>query len=190
MRRASDHGHDMNPLMTVLTVLLGLGLVGCATSFSPERVRSEIAAQTGQDPQYTFEIQLGRVTMHMIRTALGAGGTSLPLAGLTGFDLAFYDVPSPSAQGAPLDFTKMAIRGWDPVVRTRQPGRSAVVLVREGRTTIDDLVLLGAGESTAIYARLRGTLSQDLPRALGDAFQNRGPEGLRDDLVREVTGQR
>lgn len=176
--------------MALLALLLGLGLAGCATSFSPEHVRHEIAAQTGQDPQYVFEIQLGRVTMHMIQAALGSGGKSLPLAGLTGFDLAFYDVPSPSTQGAPLDFTRMPIRGWDPVVRTRQPGRSAVVLVREGHATVDDLVLLGAGESTAIYARLRGTLNPDLPRALGDAFQERGPEGLRDELVREVTGQR
>ena len=180
----------MRPVMVLLTMLLALGLVGCATSFSPERVRSEIATQTGQDPQYVFEIQLGRVTMHMIRTALGAGGKSLPLAGLTAFDLAFYDVPAPGTQGAPLDFTKMPIRGWEPVVRTRQPGRSAVVLVREGHATVEDLVLLGAGESTAIYARLRGTLNPELPRALGDAFQDRGPEGLRDELVRGVTGQR
>jgi hypothetical protein len=174
----------------LLAMVLGLGVAGCATSFSPERVRSEIETQTGQDPQYVFEMQLGRVTMRMIRTALGSGGGSLPLTGLTGFDLAFYEVPSPSPRGAPLDFTKMAIRGWDPVVRTRQPGRSALVLVREGSSTIDDLVLLGAGESTAIYARLRGTLSPDLPRALGDVFQARGPEGLRDELVREVTRQR
>lgn len=180
----------MRPATALLAMLLGVGLMGCATSFSPERVRGEIAAQTGQEPQYVFEMQLGRVTMHMIRTALGPGGGFLPLAGLTGFDLAFYDVPSPSAQVTPLDFTKMAFRGWDPVVRTRGPGRSALILVREGQSTIDDLVLLGAGESTAIYARLRGTLSPDLPRALGDAFQDRGPEGLRDELVREVTRQR
>ena len=177
--------------MCLLAMVLGLSLAGCATSFSPERVRSEIAAQTGEDPQYVFEIQLGRVTMRIIRTALAGGrGSSLPLAGLTEFDLAFYDVPSPSAQGAPLDFTRMAIRGWEPVVRTRQPGRSALVLVREGGATLNDLVLLGAAESSAIYARLRGTLSPELPRALGDAFQSRGPEGLRDELVREVTRQR
>jgi hypothetical protein len=175
--------------MRWLALALGLALAGCATSFSPERVRSEIAAQTGADPQYLFEIQLGRVTMRTIRTAL-AGSAPLPLAGLTGFDLAFYDVPSPGTGRAPLDFTRMAIRGWEPVVRSRQPGRSALVLVREGRTTIDDLVLLGAAESGAIYARLRGTLSPELPRALGDAFQSRGPEGLRDELVREVTRQR
>ena len=91
--------------------------------------------------------------MRIIRTALAGGGHSLPLAGLTDFDLALYDVPSPSAQGAPLDFTKMAIRGWGPVIRTRQPGRSAAVLVRAGSATLDDLVLLGAAESSAIYAR-------------------------------------
>ena len=181
---------SMNPAGWLLAIVLSLGLMGCATSFTPERVRSEIAAQTGGDPQYVFEIQLGRVTMGMIRTALAAGGTSLPLAGLTEFDLAFYDVPSPGANGAALDFTKMAIRGWEAVVRTRQTGRSALILVREGGATIDDLVLLGAGESSAIYARLRGTLSPELPRALGDAFQSRGSEGLRDELVREVTRQR
>ena len=176
----------------LLVIVLGLTLAGCATSFSPESVRSEITAQTGANPQYVFEIQLGRVTMLMVQTALAGGrsGSALPLAGLTGFDLAFYEVPAPSPQGASLDFTKMAIRGWEPVVRTRQPGRSALVLVREGGGTIDDLVLLGAGGSSAIYARLRGTLRPELPRALGDAFQSRGPEGLRDELVREVTRQR
>jgi hypothetical protein len=175
-----------------LLVIVVLALAGCATSFSPERVRSEIAAQTGTDPQYLFEIQLGRVTMRMVQTVLAGGrsGGPLPLAGLTGFDLAFYEVPAASPQGASLDFTKMAIRGWEPVVRTKQPGRSALVLVREGGSTIDDLVLLGAGSSNAIYARLRGTQSPELPRALGNAFESRGPEGLRDELVREVTRQR
>jgi hypothetical protein len=176
----------------LLVTVLVLALAGCATSFSPERVRSEIAAQTGTDPQYLFEIQLGRVTMRMVQTVLAGGrsGGPLPLAGLTGFDLAFYEVPAASPQGASLDFTKMAIRGWEPVVRTKQPGRSALVLVREGGSTIDDLVLLGAGSSNAIYARLRGTQSPELPRALGNAFESRGPEGLRDELVREVTRQR
>ena len=172
-----------------LAVLLALGLAGCATAFSPERVRSEIAAQTGEDPQYVFEMQLGRMTMRMIRTALAGGGDALPLTGLTGFDLAFYDVPA-GPRGAQLDFTRMAIRGWEPVVRTRSPGRSALILVRPGGAAIDELVLLGAADSGAIYARLRGTLSPELPRALGDAFQSRGPDGLRDELVREVTRSR
>jgi hypothetical protein len=174
----------------VLGAVLSLVLAGCATSFTPERVRSEIAAQTGADPKYVFEIQLGRMTMRLIRTALAGGGSELPLGGLTAFDLAFYDVPSPSAQGVPLDFTRMPVRGWEPLIRTRQPGRSVVVLVREGRTALNDLVLLGATESNAIYARLRGTLSPELPRALGDAFQSRGPDGLRDELVREITQPR
>jgi hypothetical protein len=174
----------------LLALVVGPVVAGCATSFSPALVRQEIAAQTGQDPQRVFEMQLGRVAMRMIRSALGPGASTLPLGGLTGFELAFYDVPPPSAQGAPLDFTRTAIRGWEPVVRTREPGRSALILVREGQTTIDDLVLLGAGESTAIYVRLRGTLSPALPRALGDAFQTRGPEGLRDELVQEATRQR
>jgi len=180
----------MRPVGCLLAIVLGLAAAGCATSFSPQRVRSEIAAQTGADPQYVFEMQLGRVTMHTIRAALGGASGSLPLAGLTGFDLAFYDVPASSPQGAALDFTRMEVRGWEPVVRARRPGSSTLVLVREGGGTIDDLVLLGASGSSAIYARLRGTLSPELPRALGDAVQTRGPEGVRDELVREVIRQR
>jgi hypothetical protein len=180
----------MRPATRLLLILLGLTLAGCATSFSPERVRSEIAAQTGKDPQYVFELQLGRVTMRLVQTALSGGGRSLPLAGLTGLDLAFYEVPAPASDGASLDFTKMAVRGWEPVVRTRQPKGSALVLVRQGSSSIDDLVLLGAGGSSAIYARLRGTLSPELPKALGDAFQSRGPEGLRDELLRDLTRPR
>ena len=90
---------SMSSAMRVLTVVLGISIAGCATSFSPERVRGEIATQTGQDPRYVFEIQLGRVTMHMIRAGLAGGGAALPLAGLNEFDLAFYDVP----MGASLD---------------------------------------------------------------------------------------
>jgi hypothetical protein len=45
------------------------------------------------------------VVMRMIGTALAGGGSSLPLAGLTEFDLAFYDVPSPGAQGATLSLS-------------------------------------------------------------------------------------
>jgi len=40
---------SMSSAMRVLTVVLGISIAGCATSFSPERVRGEIAAQTGQD---------------------------------------------------------------------------------------------------------------------------------------------
>jgi hypothetical protein len=172
--------------LRLLSFALAFVLAGCATSFNPERVRSEIAAQTGADPQYVFEMQLGRVTMRLVQVALSGGGRSLPLAGLTEIDLAFYDVPEKAAS---LDFTRMPVRGWAPVVRTRQPGSSAVVLVREGSSSISDLVLLGAGGKNAIYARLRGTLSPELPKALGDAFQSRGPDGLRDELLRDLTRQ-
>jgi hypothetical protein len=75
-------------------------------------------------------------------------------------------------------------------VRTRQPGSSAVVLVREGSSTISDLDLLGAGGKNVIYARLRGTLNPELPKALRDAFQSRGPDGRRDELLRDLTRQR
>ena len=78
----------------------------------------------------------------------------------------------------------MPVRGWEPMVRTPQPGSSAVVLDREGSSS---LVLLGAGGKSAIYARLLGAPSPELPEALGDAFQGRAPDRLRDELLRDLT---
>jgi hypothetical protein len=98
----------MGSAMRVLTVVLGISIAGCATSFSPERVRGEIAAQTGQDPRCVFEIQLGRVTMHMIRAGLPGGGSALPLAGLNEFDLAVYDVPGAVAHNHALEALMVA----------------------------------------------------------------------------------
>jgi hypothetical protein len=65
---------------------------------------------------------------------------------------------------------------------------SLLILVRSGGTssegTIGDLVVVGSGRRKVVYGRLRGTLSADLPGALGDVFRNGGP----DEVERLLTG--
>ncbi len=164
-------------LILVLTVLG----TGCATSFSPEVVRSEITRQTGADPSRVFELNLGQVTMALARKVIGVGEDgSLPLAGLARFELAVYDVP---ATGRSLDFTRMTVRGWEPTVRSKSPTGSTLVLVRSSGRDIGDLVLVAADADQAIYARLAGRLSRDLPEALGQAVAMRGTDGVKRELM-------
>ena len=96
-----------------LTLVVVLAMVGCATSFSPDRIRSEIAAQTGADPQGILEFTLGPTTLSLARTLFASSsadtsGGAQPLAGLRKLHFAVYDLPPGRAQA--LDFTRMSVR--------------------------------------------------------------------------------
>ena len=157
---------------------------GCATSFSPQIVRSEIVRQTGSDPQKMFEMNVGRMTMSLAKRMMGdVSGDALPLAGLTKFELAVYDLPPDVLSGArTLDFTTMPIRGWEPTVRYKDGRTSGMVLVRESGETIGDLVLLYGGLEKATYVRLRGNLPKELPAALGEAVRSGSTEAVEREL--------
>ena len=172
----------MRRRLAVFAILVsGLLAPGCATTFSPAAIRSEISRQTGSDPQRAFEVSLGRVTLALARQAVGpAADGSLPLGGLARFELAVYDVPP---AGRDLDFTRMAVRGWEPTVRARTPSGSTLVLVRSAGEALGDVVLVTADAERAVYARLAGRLSRDLPAALGRAVSERGADGIRRELM-------
>jgi hypothetical protein len=170
-----------------MAVAAALGVVGCATNFSAQAVRAEIVRQTGEDPQKAFELNLGRVTMALARQVLASSSTpaegELPLAGLTSFELAVYSLPPAALAGTrPLDLTAMPVRGWEPTVRVKDKGRSGVVLVRASGDHVGDLVLLAAGDKSVLFARLRGTLSRELPAALGEAVKSGGTEAVQRQL--------
>lgn len=155
---------------------------GCATAFSPALIRDEIAKQTGQDPPGVFELSLGRPTMALAKTALGAAapGGSLPLAGVAAFELASYEVPGGAAR---IDFTRMPVRGWEPVVRFREGPRSAFILVRPEGEAIGDLVLVAGDAGRVLYSRIQGRLSPELPEALARTVRSDGPDAVQRELL-------
>jgi hypothetical protein len=163
--------------MTVATLS-----TGCATAFNPDVIRSEIARQTGQDPRGVFELSLGRPTMALAKTVLGASvpGGSLPLGGVATFEMAAYEVPGGTAE---MDFTRMPIRGWEPAVTFREGSTSALVLVHTEGEAIGDLVLVAGSAGRVLYARIRGRLSRDLPEALGRTVRSDGPDRVRRELL-------
>jgi hypothetical protein len=171
----------------VLSLAVILALVGCATSFNPDRIRSEIAAQTGADPQGILEFTLGPTMLSLARTLFAASGTettpgSQPLAGLRKLEFAVYNLDPARAQT--LDFTRMNVTGWEPTVRKRDAKSSTLVLVRgaEG-DTVGDIVLVTAGEKEAIYARWSGRLSRKIPEQIGEAISSGGPDAVKRELM-------
>ena len=111
----------------VLTLAVILALVGCATSFSPDRIRSEIATQTGADPQGILEFTLGPTMLSLARTLFAAGGTetvpgSQPLAGLKKLQFAVYNLDPARAHALGLHAHEHHTAGSPPcasVTRTR-----------------------------------------------------------------------
>lgn len=165
----------------LLLLVLPLLLTGCATRFSPELVRQEIVAQRGVDPLRAFELDLGRFTTHLIKTALAGEDGELPFAGLGSLQLAVYE--SPSDDGPVIDVTRIAVVGWDQVLRLSDEQHSGMVLIQPRGERIADLVVVGAGTRKVVYARLTGNLDPSLPGALGDVMRTGGPEEVQRVLV-------
>jgi hypothetical protein len=179
----------------VVATLLGLVITtGCATQFTAESVRAEIVRQTGAEPQKAIEVYLGPVTMALARQVLVGPGSSdetLPLAGLSGFQLAVYGVPAAVASGArPLDFSVMKVRGWEPTLKMRDGLRSGLVLTRASKQHIGDLVMLTGNDREVIFARLRGTLSRELPIKIGEAVKSGTSEAVRRELQKLTEPQK
>jgi len=174
-----------------LAVAALLGAVfasACATQFNAQSVRAEIVRQTGEDPQKAIELYLGPVTMALARHVLAGPARidgTLPLSGLTSFELAVYGVPSAALSGArPLDFSVMKVRGWEPTLRLKDGLTSGMVLVRSTKEHIGDLVMLVGGDKDVVFARLRGTLSRELPAAISEAVRSGSTEVVRRELQR------
>lgn len=172
-------------LLTTVILIVGGLASGCATRFSPATIRGEIVRQRGVDPQSQFELNLGRFTTYMLKTALVTADGEVPFSGVSQFQLAVYGVPE--HQDSAIDVTRIEVRGWEPVLRFDDKSRSIMILVRgggeseEGRT-IGDLVVVGAGRRKVVYGRLRGSLSPDLPSKLGAVFRDGGPDAVQEIL--------
>ena len=57
-----------------------------------------------------------------------------------------------------------------------------MILIRADGDAIGDLVVIGSGAKTVVYARLRGTLDPELAAGLGNALREGGTDGLRESL--------
>jgi hypothetical protein len=157
-------------------------LTGCATNFSPDLMRSEIRSQRGQDPPAALELNLGRFTTLLIKSALAGEDGELPFAGLERLQIAVYEIAS--GAGPALDVTQIAVTGWDQVLRAHDEVRSGMVLVRPRGERVGDIVVVAAGPEKVVYARLRGVLSRKLPAALGEVLREGGP----DEIQRVLSG--
>ena len=162
---------------TILLLVLAMALTSCATPFSPELVRQEIVTQRGVDPLSAFELNLGRFTTHLIKTVLAGKDGELPFAGLGSLQLAVYEAPSDS--GPAIDVTRIAVVGWEQVLRVSDERYSGMVLVQPRGERIADLVVVGAGTRKVVYARLGGDLDPSLPGTLGEIMRSGGPEEIQ-----------
>jgi hypothetical protein len=175
-------------------------LAGCAAQFSPGAIRQEIVRQRGGDPLSVFEVNLGQFTTLLLRRSLTGSVGAFPLSGLRKLQVAVFEMPV--AQTPVIDVTRIATRGWDPVIKVHDRERSGMVLLRStgvpsrnaasaATATRGDLVVIGAGQRSVVYARLEGWLHPKLPSALGDVLRRGGPDQIRElfmELSEDASG--
>lgn len=166
------------PLLIVTSLALG-----CATRFSPATIHDEILRQRGTAPLTRFELDLGRFTTYMLKSALATEEGELRFEGLRELQFSVYETVE--RPGAAIDVTRIEVRGWEPVIRFGDASRSLMVLVRGGKLPwsaetgpIGDLVVVGAGRRRVVYGRLQGLLSRELPSRLEEVFRGGGPEAV------------
>lgn len=163
--------------LAILLVVFSCVLTSCATQFSPELVRQEIVTQRGADPLSAFELNLGRFTTLLLKSALAGEDGELPFAGLGSLQLAVYEAPSD--RGPVIDVNRIEVVGWDPVLRFTDETYSGMVLIQPRGQRIADLVVVGAGTNKVVYARLDGDLDPSLPGALSEVMRSGGPEEIQ-----------
>jgi len=171
-------------------ILLGvamLGTAGCATQFSPQWTRQEIARQTGAEPEDSFEFKLEGVTMKLAKVAISrAADEPVKLGRLSRIHLAIFDLPA----GRRVDFADMRFTGWDKVIQAREGGFGLLVLVRTKGETLDDLVVFAEGENQLLYGRQKGRLDPDLPATIQKVLQTGGLQGLKQEFLSATQGDR
>ncbi len=168
--------------LVVLLLILTPILTSCATPFSPELIRQEIITQRGSDPLSAFELNLGRFTTHLLKTALSGENGEVPFAGLGNLQLAVYEAPSDN--GPAIDVTRIDVVGWEQVLRINDGKHSGMVLIQPSGDRIADLVVVGAGNRKVVYARLGGDLDPSLPETFGELMRAGGPEEIQRVLQR------
>lgn len=162
--------------------------LGCTARFSPKKVRSEIVRQRGVEPKVAFEFQLGRLTTYLLRGVLNIDVGDSPFQGLRELQLSVYETPE--QDGPAIDVTRFGVRGWEPLIRSRDSRRSILILARAkgsgswagSDAPLGDLVVIGAGKRKVVYGRLQGTLSPELASDFRRMFEDGGPDELQDAL--------
>jgi hypothetical protein len=169
-------------------ILLGaamLGSAGCATQFSPQWTRQEIARQTGVEPEDSFEFKLEGATMKLARVAISrAAGEPAKLGWLSRIHLAIFDLPV----GRRVDFADMPVKGWDKVIQAQEGGFGLLVLVRTKGDSLGDLAVFAQGENQLLYGRQKGRLDPDLPATIQRVLRTGGLQGLKQEFLSATQG--
>lgn len=157
---------------------------GCIGSHSTRDVRSAIDDQMGVRLDRDFGLKMGFLSTKL---ALGvvrlASDEPIPMRGLSGLELAVYSLPEGERSRKPLrGLIDLELDGWETVLRVRDDGGEALVLVRQNGDSIRGLLFVVQDDSDrqVLVARLRGRLERLLEDSLRAGFDGAGHDGVRE----------
>lgn len=169
-------------LLVPAVAALLLSGAACFAYRGPREVRQALDAQLGVELDREFGFKVGFLgTKLALGVARLASEEPVPLSGLRRIELAVYSIPGPGNSGRHLSDLKL--KGWESVIRVRDAGGEAVVLVRQERDSIRGLLLVvqdhGEDDGQVMVARLSGSLERLLKGTVRDSLAGSGREGVR-----------
>lgn len=149
---------------------------GCISFLGPEDLRLAISLSQGVGLDREFGVSVDGLT---IAAVSAFAPVSIPVGAVTWADVGVYKVRGPKA--AESFVFDIELPGWEPVVRTRDGGNEAVVLVKQGRSSIRGFLVFAHDEEELVIVRIKGKIDKLFEHFLEqNDFQEKGWPALAD----------
>jgi hypothetical protein len=174
-----------------LCLLLAAILSGtaCIGFRGPEQIRKEISFNSGVKLDREMGFTVRRSGMWLVRMGLRiAGKDEISLRGVRRIEVGIYQVRGSESGGhieVPLEARSFS--DWDPVVRVHEDDEDVLVMVREKKGSVRNMLVVVSDDEELVIVRMKGRLDDILEEAMAEAFDQADRPELY-DRTREERG--
>jgi hypothetical protein len=179
----------MKPDRPVLHGILILALLSpaCVTLRGPEDVRRDISSATGVRFEREIGLSVRRSGMWLARWGMRiAGEEEISLRGLRRVDVGIYLPLKAKSESSPELSDLRAFEDWSPLVRVREEGDEALVMIRERDGEVRGMLVVVSEPEELVIVRMKGKLDRILEEAMSEAFD----QAERPDLYEQSRVER
>jgi hypothetical protein len=172
-----------------LLLAAALSSASCIGFRGPERIRREISYSSGVDLDREMGFTVRRSGMWLVRWGMRvAGEEEISLRGVRRIEVGIYQVRGPELEThvhVPLDARSFS--SWDPVVRVHEDDEDVLVMVREKKGSVRNMLVVVSDDEELVVVRMKGRLDDILEEAMAEAFDQADRPELY-DKTREERG--
>ena len=170
-----------NPIRCAVIAALAFASMGCMTYRGPRGVESALERQLGVKLDREFGIKLGWTSTKIALSFMNDDDEdSIFNCDLDGVGVATFVIP-PGAGKARLDAKRLGLGDWDTAVHARDADGDMLLVTREKRGKIRELILVVVDDEEVVLGRLKGDLGSLVEKMVHDT-ETKGTRAARKAL--------